>query len=68
MMAAWFACRFHHLPNHDALDAVDRAKKSKDISEDDAKRIEKQIDDALNKARTDAESAAKAKEQEIMTV
>jgi ribosome recycling factor len=53
---------------HDALDAVDRAKKSKDISEDDAKRIEKQIDDALNKARTDAESAAKAKEQEIMTV
>lgn len=53
---------------HDALSAVDSAKKSKDISEDDAKRLEKQVDDAMNTARTDAEASAKAKEQEIMTV
>jgi len=52
----------------EALDAVNNAKKDKEISEDDVKRIEKQIDDALNKARTDAEAAVKAKEQEIMTV
>ena len=52
----------------DALDMADRAKKDKELSEDDVKRFEKQVDDALAKARTDAESAAKAKEQEIMTV
>ena len=53
---------------HDTLDSVDRAKKDKDIGEDDAKRLEKQVDEAMNKARSDAESASKAKEQEIMTV
>lgn len=53
---------------HDAMDAVDRAKKDKEIGEDDAKRLEKQIDDAMNKARAEAEAAAKAKEAEIMTV
>lgn len=53
---------------HDALDAVDAAKKAKDISEDDAKRLSKQVEDAMNQARTDAEAASKAKEQEIMTV
>lgn len=53
---------------HDALDAVSAAKKDKQIGEDDAKRLEKQIDDAMNKARTDAEAAAKAKETDIMTV
>jgi ribosome recycling factor len=52
----------------EALDAANNAKKDKQISEDDVKRIEKQVDDALNKARTDAEAASKAKEQEIMTV
>jgi len=53
---------------HDALDAVAKAKKDKDIGEDDAKRLEKQVDDAMNKARSDAEVASKAKEVEIMTV
>lgn len=52
----------------DALDVADRAKKDKELSEDDVKRVEKQVDEALSKARTDAEAAAKAKEQEIMTV
>lgn len=52
----------------DALDAVDKAKKDKEIGEDDAKRLEKQVDEAMNKARADAEATAKVKEQEIMTV
>jgi len=53
---------------HDALDAIDKAKKDKLIGEDDAKRLQKDIDEAMNKARSSAEAAAKAKEQEIMTV
>lgn len=53
---------------HDALDAIARAKKEKQIGEDDARRFEKQIDDAMNKARAAAETAAKAKETEIMTI
>jgi ribosome recycling factor len=53
---------------HDALDIIDKAKKAKDIGEDDAKRLEKQVDDAMNAARDRAEQAAKAREQDIMTV
>lgn len=53
---------------HDAMDAIDKAKKDKSIGEDDAKRLEKQVDDAMNKAKADAESAAKAREQEIMSL
>jgi ribosome recycling factor len=53
---------------HDALDAIAKAKKDKEVGEDDAKRLEKQVDEAMNKARSDAEAAAKAKETEIMTV
>jgi ribosome recycling factor len=53
---------------HDAMDTIDKAKKAKDIGEDDAKRLEKQVDDAMNTARNSAEQASKAKEQEIMTV
>jgi len=49
---------------HDALDAI---KKSQ-APEDEAKRLSKQVEDAMNQARTDAEAAAKAKEQEILTV
>lgn len=53
---------------HDALDAISKAKKDKEIGEDDAKRFEKQIEDAMNDARAQAEATAKAKEQEIMTL
>lgn len=53
---------------HDAMDAISSAKKDKAIGEDDAKRLEKQVDEAMNKARTEVEAAAKAKEAEIMTV
>jgi len=53
---------------HDAMGAIDNAKKNKEVGEDDAMRLERQVDGAMAKARTDAESAAKAKDQEIMTV
>jgi ribosome recycling factor len=53
---------------HDAIDAIGRFKKDKSIGEDDAKRLEKQVDEAMNKAKADAEVAAKTKEQEIMSL
>lgn len=53
---------------HEALKEIDQAKKDKSIGEDDAKRLQKQVDEAMNDARTEVEAAAKAKEQEIMTV
>ena len=53
---------------HDALDAIEKAKKDKEIGEDDAKRFATQVDESMNKARAEADQMAKAKEQEIMTV
>lgn len=53
---------------HDALDAVGQAKKDKQLGEDDAKRLEKQVDDAMSKTKTDIVTAAQAKEQEILTL
>jgi ribosome recycling factor len=53
---------------HDAMDGIAKAKKDKEIGEDDAKRHEKQVDDAMNTARSAADISAKAKETEIMTL
>jgi ribosome recycling factor len=53
---------------HAALDAISQAKKDKLVGEDDAKRFEKQVDEAMNKAKGAAEVTAKAKEAEVMTV
>lgn len=53
---------------HEAMDTLNKAKKDKDISEDEAGRLSKQVDEAMNKARTDAEAAAKSKEQEILSL
>jgi ribosome recycling factor len=53
---------------HEAMDAIASALKTKDIGEDDAKRLEKQIDDAMNSAKARAEAAGRSKETEIMTV
>ena len=52
----------------EALDTLEKAKKDKEIGEDDAKRYSQQVDDALNGTRTQVEAAAKAKETDIMTV
>lgn len=53
---------------HDAMDMISKAKKDKEVSEDDAKRLEKQVDESMTKAKSEIETAAKAKESEIMTV
>lgn len=53
---------------HDAKAQIDQLKKDKAIGEDEVKRIEKMVDDAMNRVRTEVEAAAKAKEQEIMSV
>lgn len=53
---------------HEALDAIDKAKKAKEVGEDEAKRLSDQVEDTMNKAKAVAESHAKAKEKEIMTV
>ncbi len=53
---------------HDAIDAINKAKTDKEIGEDDAKRLTSQIEEAMTKAKADVESAAKAKESEILTI
>jgi len=53
---------------HDVLKDIDQAKKDKQIGEDDAKRLQQQIEDQMAKTKTEIESLAKAKEQEIMTI
>jgi ribosome recycling factor len=53
---------------HDALDAIDKAKKSKQLGEDEAKRLAQQVEGDMAKARSEVESAARAKEAEIMKV
>lgn len=53
---------------HEAMDAIDAAKKDKQIGEDDAKRLQKQVEDAMVKIKQDVDQAAKTKETEIMTV
>jgi ribosome recycling factor len=53
---------------HEALDTIDKAKKNKELSEDDAKRLQSQVEDAMGKTRSEAEAAAKTKEQEILTI
>lgn len=53
---------------HDALKEIDQAKKDKDIGEDEAKRVEKQIDEAMNQAKNEVDTAAKAKEDEILKI
>lgn len=53
---------------HDVLDVAKKAKNDKVIGEDDLSRIEKQIDELMAKTKAEVEIAAKAKEQEIMTV
>lgn len=53
---------------HDAFDEIQAAKKDKEIGEDDASRLQKQIDEDMTKAKSDVDVAAKTKEQEIMTI
>lgn len=53
---------------HDALKELGDLKKGKSVSEDEAKHLEKQIDDAMQSSKSKVDELAKAKEQEILTV
>lgn len=50
------------------FDAIEAAKKDKTMGEDEAKRLEKQVDEAMTKVKAEVDAAAKAKEAEIMKV
>lgn len=53
---------------HDSLKAIDQAKIDKSIGEDEANRLEKQVDEAMASTKAQVDAAAKAKEQEILTI
>lgn len=53
---------------HHTLDTFEQAKKDKDISEDEAKRLSTQVEDLINKTKLEAEALVARKEKEIMTV
>lgn len=53
---------------HDAMKDAKRQAAAKEISEDMVKRVEQQVTEMINEFNAQVESAAKAKEQEIMTV
>lgn len=53
---------------HEALKEIGTAKKDKEIGNDDAVKLEKQLNEALNVAKDKVENIASSKEQEIMTL
>lgn len=53
---------------HEAMEITSQAKKDKAIGEDEVKRLERHIDEAMTKARGDADVSARAKEQDIMSL
>ena len=53
---------------HEALSTINEAKKDKDIGEDDAKRLTNQLEEAMNKAKAEADQIARTKEQEILSI
>lgn len=53
---------------HDAIKDAKRQKEAKEFSDDDVKRVEVQITESINEFNGRVDAAAKAKEQEIMTV
>lgn len=53
---------------HEALKDADEAKKNKEMTEDDLVSVKKQLDEAMTDFKSKADSLAKQKESEIMTV
>lgn len=53
---------------HDALDKLNKAKRDKVLSEDDAKHYIAQVEEAMSKQKAEIDQSAKVKESEIMTV
>ena len=52
----------------DALKDAKRMKDNKELSEDDLKRVEKEIDGLMSKMQTQIDDAFKAKEKDVLTV
>ena len=50
------------------LKEVKRLKDAKELSEDDAKRAEKAVDDVMAATNTKVDEAFKVKEQDILTI
>lgn len=53
---------------HEARERIDQDKKDKALSQDDADRLQKQVDEAMAKSKSDIEVLSQTKEREIMTV
>ena len=53
---------------HEALKEAESSKKSKEITEDDERSINKQIEELMTTYKNKVEALVKSKEQEIMTV
>lgn len=53
---------------HDALRIADSGKKDRLMSEDDLKRVEKQVDELMASQKQTVDQLAKAKENELMTM
>jgi ribosome recycling factor len=58
----------HRAIRRDIMTDLDDAKKDKDISEDDHKRLVKQVDDMMAQYKSQVDGIAKSKETEILTV
>jgi ribosome recycling factor len=53
---------------HDALKDAKIKKDAKELSEDDVKRVEKALEETMQKSQARLETLTKAKEQEILTI
>lgn len=53
---------------HEALKEAEEAKKDRQITEDDMVSVKKQLDELMTRQKSEVDSLAKAKEQEILTV
>ena len=53
---------------HDAIKDIKSQKDDKKMGEDEANRLEKQVDEIMNKQKMEVDGLAKQREQEIMTV
>lgn len=53
---------------HEAIDSTDQLKKDRKIGEDEAKRLDKQIEDLMTSTKKAVEEMAKNKEAEILSI
>lgn len=53
---------------HETMDAIDKAKKDKQVGEDEAKRLSDKVEGLMSKAKAKADEVAQSKEAEILTL